>query len=62
MDRRFLRASVIGATLGIALFVGVLTRGTGDLFEWQRDSDFYDAQAHAWLESGRHQGKVVLLP
>jgi hypothetical protein len=60
MDRRFLRASLVGATVGVALFVGILTRGTGDLFEWQRDSDFYDAQAHAWLDGHWHIDPSVL--
>ena len=60
MDRRFLTASLVGAALGVALFVGVLTRGTGDLLEWQRDSNFYDAQAHAWLDGHWHIDPAVL--
>jgi hypothetical protein len=60
MDRRFLKASLIGAVMGVTLFVGVLTRGTGDLLEWQRDSSFYDAQAHAWLDGHWHIDPAVL--
>jgi hypothetical protein len=47
--RRFSRASALGAGLGAVVFVWMLTRGTFDLFQWQRIGDFYDFQAHSIL-------------
>lgn len=48
--RHFVRASAIGGLLGTAVFVWMLTRGTFDLFQWQRVGDFYDLQAHSLLD------------
>jgi hypothetical protein len=49
-SRAFGRACVIGGVLGTILFAWLLTRGTFDFLEWQRVGDFYDAQAHAFLD------------
>jgi hypothetical protein len=47
--RRFVRASAVGGTLAALLFTWLVTRGTFDLFEWQRVGEFYDQQAHSLL-------------
>ncbi|MFA5884526.1 MAG: hypothetical protein WDA60_11790 [Acidimicrobiia bacterium] len=47
--RRFVRASAIGAALAVLLFLWLVTRGTFNLFEWQRVGEFYDQQAHSLL-------------
>jgi len=47
--RRFVRASAIGGVLAVVLFLWLLTRGTFNLFEWQRVGEFYDQQAHSLL-------------
>lgn len=45
----FTRACAIGGGIGFLVFLWMLTRGTFDLFQWQRVGDFYDAQAHSLL-------------
>lgn len=50
MDRRFARASAAGAALGLLLFAYLLTQGTWALLEAEPASDFYDAQAEAWVD------------
>jgi len=47
--RRFVRASAIGSALAVVLFLWLVTRGTFNLFEWQRVGEFYDQQAHSLL-------------
>jgi hypothetical protein len=49
LRRSLRRAWIVGAAPGLALFTWLLTRGTFDLFRWQRVGYFYDAQAHALL-------------
>ena len=48
--RRFLTASAVGAVLAVLLFAWLGSRGRFDVLEWQRSGDFYDAQAHAFLD------------
>ncbi|MET0728250.1 MAG: alpha-(1-_3)-arabinofuranosyltransferase family protein [Acidimicrobiales bacterium] len=48
--RRFLAACTAGAVPAVALFVWVVTAGTGQLFDWHPTADFYDAQAHSLLD------------
>ena len=43
------RAAWIGGALGMVVQYWMVTSGTGDLFRAQRDADYFDAQAHAWL-------------
>ena len=47
---RFAIASTAGAIAALLLFAAVVTRGTFDLFAWQRSGNFYDAQADSWLD------------
>lgn len=48
--RAFRRAASAGGAVGVIVFAALLASGTGGrLFGWQRLSDFYDAQAHAFL-------------
>ena len=47
--RSFTRACAVGALLGTIVFIWMITRGTFDLFQWQRVGYFYDAQAHSLL-------------
>lgn len=42
--------SWVGALPAMLLQYWMLTAGTWNLFRWNRGSDFYDAQAHAWLD------------
>ena len=46
---RFIRAAAIGGGFATLLFLWLVTRGTFNLFEWQRVSEFYDQQAHSLL-------------
>jgi hypothetical protein len=48
--RTFARASAVGGAISLVCFFWMVTRGTGDLFEWQRVGEFYDQQAHALLD------------
>ena len=48
---RFLRRLRPSArSLALLLFAWCSHAGALDLLEWQRSGDFYDAQAHAWLD------------
>lgn len=47
---RFVAASGLGALAALLLFTILVTRGEPTLTQWQRSGDFYDAQAHAWLD------------
>lgn len=46
---RFARASALGGAVAVVLFTWMVTRGTWNLFEWQRVGEFYDQQAHSLL-------------
>ena len=46
---RFIRAAAIGGGFATLLFFWLVTRGTFNVFEWQRVSEFYDQQAHSLL-------------
>jgi hypothetical protein len=48
--RRWFVAGWAGGAVGLLVQAWMLTAGTFRLFAWQRVSDFYDAQAHAWLD------------
>lgn len=48
--RRWIVAGAVGGALGLLVHLWMLTAGSFRLFRWQRVSDFYDAQAHAWLD------------
>ncbi|QGG95359.1 hypothetical protein [Actinomarinicola tropica] len=48
--RRHGRAAWIGTALGTLLVAWVATAGSWDLLRWEPLSDFYDAQAAAWLD------------
>src|SRR3546814_1745130 len=61
MDRRFAVASAVGGLLAALVFAVVLTEGTAsNLTASQRVGDFYDAQAHAWLDGHWHISPDVL--
>ena len=44
------RAALTGGALGLLIQWWMVTGGTWDLFRARRDADYFDAQAHAWLE------------
>lgn len=48
--RRFRRASTLGTAAGLLVCTWLATFASFDVFEWRWSSDFYDAQAHAWLD------------
>lgn len=48
--RAFARAAAAGGILGGILFTWLLTAGSTELLRWQQLGDFYDAQAHAFLD------------
>jgi hypothetical protein len=58
--RRFLAASAAGGTAATALFLWMVTAGTGRLFAWHPASDFYDAQAHSLLAGQLDMPRSVL--
>ena len=47
---RFLVASALGGLLALVAFTALGSRGRLDLIEWQRNGNFYDAQAESWLD------------
>jgi hypothetical protein len=47
--RRWFRGGRFGGLLALVLQLWMLSQGTWSLLHWERSSDFYDAQARAWL-------------
>lgn len=47
---RVRRAALIGALVGLVPLLWMASSGTGNLFAHTKLGDFYDAQAHAWLD------------